>query len=41
MADDPIGEKRFSGDLITVLREVEAFVSVLPQSRPRDGVSSS
>ena len=34
MADDPIGEKRFSGDLITVLREVEAFVSVLPQSRP-------
>lgn len=34
MADDPISEKRFSGDLITVLREVDAFVSVLPQSRP-------
>ena len=28
MADDPIGQRRFSGDLITVLREVEAFVSL-------------
>ena len=34
LADDPIGEKRFSGDLITVLREVGALVSVLPQTRP-------
>lgn len=34
MADDPIAEKQFSGDLITVLRDVGAFVSMLPQSRP-------
>ena len=34
MADDPIAERRFSGDLITVLREVEAFVSLPTQSRP-------
>ena len=34
MADDPIEEKRFSGDLITVLREIEAFISPLPRSRP-------
>ena len=34
MADDPIGERRFSGDLITVLRELEAFVSFPAQSHP-------
>ena len=34
VADDPIAERRFSGDLITVLREVEAFVSLPAQSRP-------
>ena len=34
MADDPVGERRFSGDLITVLREVEAFVSLPAQARP-------
>ena len=34
MADDPIGEKRFSGDLITVLREVEAFLSFPVQPHP-------
>ena len=34
MADDPIAEKRFSGDLITVLREVEAFVSLPVRARP-------
>ena len=34
MAHDPIGERRFSGDLITVLREVEAFVSFPVQARP-------
>ena len=34
MADDPIAERRFSGDLITVLREVEAFVSLPAQPRP-------
>ena len=34
MADDPIAERRFSGDLITVLREVEAFVSLPAQSHP-------
>ena len=34
LADDPIAQKRFSGDLITVLREVEAFVSLPVQARP-------
>ena len=34
MADDPIGERRFSGDLITVLRGVEAFISLPAQARP-------
>ena len=34
MADQPVGERRFSGDLITVLREVEAFVSLPARSRP-------
>ena len=34
MAHDPIGERRFSGDLITVLREVEAFVSFPVRARP-------
>ena len=34
MADDPIGERRFSGDLITVLREVAAFISFPVQARP-------
>ena len=37
MADDPIAERRFSGDLITVLREVEAFVSLPAQSHPVAG----
>ena len=34
MADDLVGERRFSGDLLTVLREVEAFVSLPAQARP-------
>ena len=34
LADDPIAQRRFSGDLITVLREVEAFVSLPVQARP-------
>ncbi len=34
MADDPIGEKRFSGDLITVLRELDTFVSFPAQPHP-------
>ncbi|MCY4509268.1 MAG: putative DNA binding domain-containing protein [Acidobacteria bacterium] len=34
LADDPIGQRRFSGDLITVLREVEAFVSLPARARP-------
>lgn len=34
MAAEPIAERRFSGDLITVLREVEAFVSLPAQSHP-------
>ena len=37
MAEDPIAERRFSGDLITVLREVEAFVSLPAQSHPVAG----
>ena len=34
MADDPISEKQFSGDLITVLREIEAYVPLPALSRP-------
>ena len=34
MADDPISIKQFSGDLITVLREVETFISLPVRSRP-------
>ncbi len=34
MAHDPIGERRFRGDLITVLREVDAFISLPAQARP-------
>ena len=34
MVDDPIGERLFSGDLITVLREIEAFVSLPAQLHP-------
>ena len=34
MASEPIAERRFSGDLITVLREVEAFVSLPAQPHP-------
>ena len=34
MADEPVGEKRFSGDLLTLLRELEAFITVPAQSRP-------
>ena len=36
MAADPINEKRFSGDLLTVLRELQAFLSSSTQSRPVD-----
>ena len=34
MSDDPLDEKRFSGDLITVLRELQAFLSLPTQSYP-------
>ena len=34
MTSEPIAERRFSGDLITVLREVEAFVSLPAQPHP-------
>ena len=34
MVDDPVGERLFSGDLITVLREIEAFVSLPAQLHP-------
>ena len=34
MADDPISVKQFSGDLITVLREVDTFVSLPARSCP-------
>ena len=34
MASDPVTERRFSGDLLTVLREIEAFVSLPTQSHP-------
>ncbi len=34
MADDPIDEKRFSGDLLTVLRELQGFLNLPTQSHP-------
>ena len=34
MAADPINEKRFSGDLLTVLRELQAFLALSTQSKP-------
>ncbi len=34
MADDPIAEKRFSGDLITLLRELDTFVSLPARPHP-------
>ena len=34
MASDVVAERRFSGDLLTVLREIEAFVSLPAQSHP-------
>jgi ATP-dependent DNA helicase RecG len=34
MADDPIDEKRFSGDLLTVLREIQGFLNLPTQSHP-------
>ena len=34
MADDPIGERRFSGDLVNVLREVASFVELRTESYP-------
>ena len=34
MADDPVSEREFSGDLNTVLKELEAFAALPTQSRP-------
>lgn len=34
MSDNPVDEKRFSGDLLTVLREMQAFLSLPTQSYP-------
>jgi ATP-dependent DNA helicase RecG len=34
MDDEPLEEKRFSGDLLTMLRELESFVRGLPAPRP-------
>ena len=34
MASDAVAERRFSGDLLTVLREIETFMSLPAQSRP-------
>ena len=34
MADQPLADKRFSGDLLTMLRELESFVRGLPTARP-------
>lgn len=34
MSDDPIDEKRFSGDLLTVLREIQSFAALPTQSYP-------
>jgi ATP-dependent DNA helicase RecG len=34
MEDAPLVDKRFNGDLLTMLRELEAFVRSLPSARP-------
>ena len=34
MAADPVSDKRFHGDLLTVLREMQAFLSLSAHSRP-------
>lgn len=34
LADDALDERRFSGDLLTVLRELDAFVGVRVRARP-------
>lgn len=34
LGDDPISEKRFTGDLLTMLRSLDAFVRELPTGRP-------
>ena len=34
MADDPVADRRFSGDLLTVLREIDSFASLPTQSYP-------
>ena len=34
MADSPISARRFSGDLVTVLREIDSFISLPTQSYP-------
>ena len=34
MAADPVSDKRFQGDLLTVLREMQAFLPLPAQSRP-------
>jgi len=34
MEDNPISEKRFASDFLTLLRELDAFVRILPTARP-------
>ncbi len=34
MADDPVSEKAFSGDLVSVLREVDTFIKLSIESYP-------
>ena len=34
MADDPVADRKFSGDLLTVLREIDSFASLPTQSYP-------
>jgi ATP-dependent DNA helicase RecG len=34
MSDDPISEKHFQGDLLSVIRDLNAFVSLITNSRP-------
>ena len=34
MADSPVSARRFSGDLVTVLREIDSFISLPTQSYP-------
>ena len=39
MSADPLAEKRFQGDLPSVIRDLNAFVSLITSTRPERGSS--